>query len=263
MISEACAVMNKSEMEAEKVIDSHLGRRFELQDGFENISLKKCEAFTALVPRIGHGQAACIHLDRSHGIPDFQKYMDDCSYNGVGATAWISPANTCRETIALLGLSLRQKWNVYSARITEIPEAITLMNVTELVDYEPFLDGELPHPGFHGLAGTGHYEFQVRRSKHLRESDPNHVIDIIGWCRRAPVAAATILLDDEVASIWSVGVMPESRGSGSGRAILISALRFAASKGCKSAVWLAEGQYNHFYQRCGFTPSAEMEFWGE
>ena len=74
----------------------------------------------------------------------------------------------------------------------------------------------------------------------------------VGYAGGRPVAAASVLIRDEIAGLYNVGTVADARGRGYGAALSVAALHGAAAAGAQAAILHASPQGLPIYERLGF-----------
>lgn len=98
----------------------------------------------------------------------------------------------------------------------------------------------------------------------LVRARPRHVWPFAVWRDGKVIAHATLHLTNGplgVAGIYSVGVVPEARGQGLGRAVMLAALRFAQARSCRYALLNSTPMGEPLYRSLGFWSLGDGQTW--
>ncbi|MBD2242934.1 GNAT family N-acetyltransferase [Nostoc sp. FACHB-888] len=82
--------------------------------------------------------------------------------------------------------------------------------------------------------------------------DSKEYIRFIGWWNGLPVVTSALYLDSQVAGIYVVATMPEARGKGFAKALVLTALHKAYALGYHVATLQASQMGVNIYRRIGF-----------
>ena len=80
----------------------------------------------------------------------------------------------------------------------------------------------------------------------------SRVQHLLGQQDGEPVAAATLILDEDIVSLWGIGTLPAERGRGIGRALTLAACRAARGRGASLACLYSTPSGYGVYQGVGF-----------
>lgn len=83
----------------------------------------------------------------------------------------------------------------------------------------------------------------------------------VGFINEKPVAASRLFIENGVAGIYHVAVMPEVRKKGIGSAMTLKALHDVRELGCSLAILRASEMGLNVYKNLGFKEQCEIEFY--
>jgi len=81
----------------------------------------------------------------------------------------------------------------------------------------------------------------------------------LGLLNGEPVATSALLLAEDVAGVYCVGVLPDARKQGIGAAVTIPPLLDARAEGCRVGILQASSMGYSVYRRVGFVEYCKME----
>jgi ribosomal protein S18 acetylase RimI-like enzyme len=156
------------------------------------------------------------------------------------------------------GLTSSGKLPVMAIDLSSLPEDLTIpadLAIAQVQDPETLkhwvriatVGFEIPDSQYNAYYDL---ELSLESQKYIR---------FIGWWKGSPVVTSALYLDPQVAGIYVVATIPEARGNGFAKALVLTALQKASALGYHVATLQASHMGVNVYRRLGFQQYSQIE----